>query len=188
MTTSTRKEITNVSGLNARIRELADGEPNPGRVAEKLLAEMARAEMMVLARAAARNYVRLVMGHLARRFMPPSDGPFVPEQRTESTPVKRFTTRDGQTMRSAKWASVRDSWIEEQLKERPVAISDDNWLYLGKCSPADLLAAAENRYRKADSVRSEGDWYKELSDTCVQHKVAKVEDLPRDVLREVLVK
>lgn len=185
-TRQVNQEIKDSKALRLRIRELAEGEPDPGVVAEKLLSELTRAEMLVLARAAARNYVRLVMdsaGSPKPRNAEPA--PFVPPQRNSSS-TGNVSPIGGHPSR--KWGAVQD-WVARRLETERVYVENlEEWKFLGKCSADDLLSAAQKGYRDAEDVRKNADLHAIYASVMQKAGVELMEDLPRDVLEKVLVK
>ena len=85
------------------------------------------------------------------------------------------------TGRTGKMAQARDEW--ERLMDSRIYVPGDvdAWIAVRECNVHDLHAVAEARREAADALRAEGARYDRLAAALLDHQVATVGDLPREV-------
>jgi hypothetical protein len=159
--------------LRAAIRELGETEPDPARVAEKLLSTLSDEEAHAVAAAALPDYVRRVLA--------------TPYMHATGRPAPTFETAGGQRTASPKVAGIIDR-LDAELNKSVYVASHDEWKRFGMCCLDDVLTLVANRRRKADEVIAEANRYEHVAEAMREHNADTVADLPRDVLAKVLAR
>lgn len=169
--------INSAEDLRTRIRELGEVEPDPTRVAGKILESITPAEAVVIVGVTLQNYVRLTL------VRPPFSEPVGKHEPSEP---KTYRNREGKEFVSAKSASISD-WAAQLKKIVNVAEQGGkSWKFFGKCNHGEVLHLADNRDRKASEIAAEAKRYLRVAEAMATHKKNLVEELPEEVLEELL--
>lgn len=166
MTAVEANAIASSAELRAVIAHYGKTDPDPGVVAEKILANLTDDEAHVVAAATLRDYVRHVLVRPAA-----------------VAKTATYETRGGHKTASAATASLID-WYGAEL-----AISmhvGDAWKRLGDCGVKDLEYIVSSRRTKAREVLAEADRYQALLAAVKKAKVSTVSALDPDVGRALL--
>jgi hypothetical protein len=159
--------------LRNRIRDLGESEPDPHRVAEKILARMDDYEAQVIARLTLPDYVRKVLAQ-AR----PLD--------TENSD-RSYYTASGRRTPSSKVAAVHD-WVEADLARSIYVDDTENYKHLGDCTAENLDFAGATRRRKAAETIAEADRFDRMAAAVRDAGVEILREVPRPVLEQVLAR
>lgn len=81
---------------------------------------------------------------------------------------------------SSKVQGIREHW-QRALRDR-LNVDDGVWKFLGECTRADLMFAADQRREQASRNRAKAAQYDALRALMEKHGVDRVADLPADVL------
>lgn len=154
--------------LRARIRQLGEVDPDPGRVAEQILECLDDAEAHVVAAVTLRDYVRRVLVL-----------PNVPD-----APVANLKMLDGRKTSSWKVRATQNQRLQAILN-RAVYGLNGVWKHFGDCGEADLLTMVQSRRTKAEELVHEADHYEKILGLLREHDVQRVRDLPEDVLHDL---
>lgn len=160
--------IESSDDLRASIRTLGENEPDPARVAEKLLAALSDEEAHIVSAAALPDYVR----HVLTR---PLQG------------GQTFETPDGRRFASRKVAAIVD-WVESELNRSVYVAPAGEWKRLRDCTVDDVLALVASRRQKAAEVAAEADRHARLVKAMRKADAETVGDLARDVAAKALAR
>jgi len=158
--------IVDGATLGQRIRTLAETEPDPGVITEKILSEIDYVEAQVIASLALREYVR----HIVSRPAP-------------AAPPVTYRTAAGETTVSAHVAAARDHTA--RLLAMSIQREDGAYIFLGDCGVNDLRYAAKSRYKKAEATHLEGVRHDRAANALVERGVTYVRHLPKEVIDEI---
>jgi hypothetical protein len=161
--------IESSEDLRAMIRELGGVDPDPGRVTEKILADLSDEEARLIAALTLRDYVRHVLA------MPRPVG----EQKT-------FETANGKRTVSWKTAAIIDH-IDAELA-KGVFAAKGVWKHFGDCAEVDLLTLVDSRRKKSRELVAEAERYELVLSALRDAQVQTVREIPRDVLARVLAR
>lgn len=168
--------IESAEDLRTEIRALAEHEPDPARITDKILTSLTANEALVVAQVTLVEYVRRLIAHAT--VQPPAAH--------ESQTSRDYVSRDGRRSPSAATAAIRDWLAAELARAMNVATDGREWKFLGKCDRDDCLVLAGNRHRKAAEVTAEAERFERVAEALEEHGVELIEDLPRDVLEGLL--
>ena len=130
--------IESVDELRVVIREFGSIDPDPGRVAEKILVGLSDEEAHLVAAVTLRDYVRHILA------MPLPRGP-----------QREYETASGKRTVSRRVARQIDH-IEAELG-RTVYGVDNEYKHYGDCGEADLLFMVASRKKKARELDAEAE-------------------------------
>lgn len=168
--------ITSSAELRSVIGELGKHDPDPGVVAEKILAGLADAEAHVVAQVTLRDYVRHVLAK-------PVSTPVMQESARVPQGSASYRTKGGQKTASASTAALID-WYSAELAASVYV--GESWKKLGDCNTNDLQYLIDSRRSKAADVLAEADRYERLLKAVKKARVDTVSSLDASVGREVL--
>jgi hypothetical protein len=164
---------------------------DPGDIADEVAWRIDDADLRAALNQALRGFVReeitRLRAHNARRgeATPAGAQPAladVPE--VVSSPGRRALKVPGQPGRSAKVAGIRDWWSAELRK--PFHVGEKRWLALGDCGFDELMYAAAERRNHATRNAARAESLTGLASELAAAGVARVRDLPIEVLRAYL--
>jgi hypothetical protein len=164
--------IDSSATLNGRIRELAQYDPDPSVITEKILAEIDYVEARAIAELTLREHVRHVVG----RVPPIREG----RPRKEAT----YTTADGQRTPSPHVAGVRDHWVSMKLMT-VLQVGPRRNIYLRDATPANLLWAVRSREAKAAFTLAEAARHQRAHDELCERGLSCVAELSDEVITAV---
>lgn len=166
--------IESSDDLRAAIREYGGVDPDPGRVAEKILADLSDNEARIVVAVTLRDYVRRVLA------IPP------PVRPGSADAQKTFETTNGKHTLSWKTRGIIDH-VEAELK-KVVYGAQDQHKYFGDCGEGDLLSMVGARRKKSDELTAEADRYERVLGALRDADVDTVREIPRDVLARILAR
>lgn len=158
--------IASAAELRAAIAHYGRNDPDPGVVAEKILANLTDVEAHIVAAATLRDYVRHVL-----------------VRPTIANATATYQTSSGQKTASAATAAMIDWYTAELATSMHVG---DAWKRLGDCGVKDLEHIVSSRRAKARDVLAEADRYQALLAAVKKAKVSTVSALDPAVGRELL--
>ena len=164
--------ITGPDTLRDLIREFGAADPNPHRVAEKILSALTDDEARVIARVTLGDYARRVLA-LPRTGQVPNTG------------ARFFETASGELTVSARTAAHID-YVAAELGRSLYIGSENDYKVFGDCSAQNCRELALFRRKKAAEVAAEADRFDRVAAAVEDAGVDMVKELPRGTLEEVL--
>jgi len=168
---------TDAFHLRPFIREILEhaSEADPRSIANIAIEKIADEDLRSALGAALPDYVRLVISTERMRVLRPA--PDV-HGAAELAGQPRGTGH-----RSWKVRGLQD--YGEALRQRiHIGLKPQDWKPLGDCDAADLRAAADERLVAAARTQATAAYYADLAELLTRHAVAKVRELPANVLAE----
>lgn len=141
---------------------------NPGALADEVMRRIPEGESREALRQALRVFVRQVISEERPKGSPGHPGGINP------VPSRASSSR------SSKVGAIRDGW-QRHLRAR-YHVGASEWARLGDCTRDNLFFIADDLDRKADQNKAKARGIRSLAAALTDHDVAKVSDLPAQLL------
>jgi hypothetical protein len=150
--------------LRGLIRTVAEDEPDPHRIAERIAGLLSLEDVRTALQLTLPGYVRTTigLGRVKRHGY----------QEAEDSPISR------------KWQNVVEQQTQIKLLRQSV-FAQGTWKFLGDCDTEDLSDLAHRRLQAALDNEQWAERFDRAAKALTKHKAATVQDLPADIINEI---